>query len=384
MKMRSPLLGLIMVLIIPAQTMSRAPDGADLPVPVNTKFSLQLLSTISTATSKKGDKFSCKVLTPAEYEGAIVEGHVRNLKRSGRADKDSKIDLAFDKITLPDARVEEFSATVVEVFDVVNVGDQGRADNEGTVRSRSTTVKTSIKRAAAGALLGAVIGGVVAGGQGAAVGAAIGAGIGATTTLASKGPDLEFKDGTQFTVECNGPRKNRKSETAVVAARLNSPELPASEYRAYTNNKQFTLNVPANWPDSAGGDGVVNFAPAGGYLNYQGRPNMTHGAMVGALPARTVDLPKAFDQLVGVLIQRNPHLQRRGDINSSTIGGRDALVTTLSGVSPATERQELVLVHAAVLTKGGLFFLITVAPEEEYGRYQEAFDHVLHSVSFTN
>jgi hypothetical protein len=383
-KIRRVVFGLFLLLMV-AGAVAASPQGdQQLPVPAGTKVSLQLLSSISTATSRKGDKFSCKVLTPAEYAGAIVEGHIRELKRSGKADKDSKIDLAFDRITLPDARAEDFSGTVVEVFDVANVGDQGRADNEGTVRSKSTTVKTSIKRAATGALVGALIGGVVAGGHGAALGAAIGAGVGATTTLASKGPDLEFKDGTQFTVECNGPKRNRKSETAVVAASLNSPEFPASEYRAYTNNKQFTLNTPANWRDSAGADGMVSFAPAGGYLNYQGRPNMTHGAMVGALAAGAVDLPKAFDQLVGVLIQGNPHLQRRGDINSSTIGGRDSLVATLSGVSPATQRQELVLVHAAVLTNGGLFVLITVAPEEEYGRYQEAFDHVLHSVSFPN
>jgi len=184
---------------------------SDLLIPPNTKMSLQLLSPISTATTKKGDKFNCKILAPVEFAGAIIEGHVRSVKRSGKADKDSKIDLGFDRITLTDGRTANFSATVLEVFDVVSAKDQGRADNEGTIRSKSTAVKTSIKRAAVGALFGALIGGAVAGGQGAAVGAAIGASVGITTTLAMKGPDLEFKTGTEFTVETDGPSRSQRA-----------------------------------------------------------------------------------------------------------------------------------------------------------------------------
>src|ERR1700704_1870190 len=59
-------------------------DGPELPIPPNLKMSVGLLSPLSTATNKKGDKFSCKILTPAEYAGSIVEGHIRNLKGSGK------------------------------------------------------------------------------------------------------------------------------------------------------------------------------------------------------------------------------------------------------------------------------------------------------------
>src|SRR5215217_117401 len=216
--MKSPrhslqILQLLVLLLVFSGVAHAANDGEQV-IPPKTKLSLQLLSPISTATSKKGDKFSCKVLTPAEYAGAVVEGHVRSAKGSGRADKESKLDLAFDRLTMMDGSTATFSATVIEVFDVANSGDQGRADNEGTVRSKSKTVKTSIKRAAAGALIGALVGGAIAGGQGAAVGAAIGASVGVTTTLASKGADLEFNTGTEFTVETNGPTKRLTSGSA--------------------------------------------------------------------------------------------------------------------------------------------------------------------------
>src|ERR1051325_7429766 len=210
---------------------ARAFDGSELLIPAGTRLSLQLLSPISTATSKKGDTFSCKVLTPAEYGGSIVEGHVRSVKRSGKADKDSKIDLGFDRVTMPDGSTATFSGTVIEVFDVVNADDQGRADNEGVVRNQSRTVKTSIKRAAAGALIGALVGGAIAGGQGAAVGAAIGASVGVTTTLASKGADLEFNTGTEFTVETNGPAKRISSGSP--SART-TPAAPSASFQVFS------------------------------------------------------------------------------------------------------------------------------------------------------
>src|SRR5690348_10403253 len=90
---------LLVVFLLLSSGVVQAMDDAALVIPAKTKMSLQLLSPISTATSQKGDKFSCKVLTPAEYAGVIVEGHVRSVKRSGKADKESKIDLAFDRIT---------------------------------------------------------------------------------------------------------------------------------------------------------------------------------------------------------------------------------------------------------------------------------------------
>src|ERR1043165_7079412 len=197
----------LIVFVLAAFTVVDGFNQSEVLIPANTKVSLQLLSPISTGASTKGDKFSCKVLTPMEFAGAVVEGHVRSVKRSGKADKESKLDLAFDTVTLTDGRTGNFSGTVVEVFDVVNVKVQGLADNEGTIRSKSTTVKTSIKRAAVGALIGALVGGAVAGGQGAAVGAAIGASVGVTTTLAMKGADLEFKTGTEFTVVIDGPSR---------------------------------------------------------------------------------------------------------------------------------------------------------------------------------
>jgi hypothetical protein len=178
-------------------------------VPKDATFALELLSPISTKTNKKGDKFECKVLSPVQYAGAVVSGHLRKVKNAGKGKGKSEIDMAFDTITLSDGRVAGFNAQVKEVNDVSNAANAGLADSEGTVVGKSR-IKISVKRAVVGTLIGAAIGGAVAGPKGAVVGGLMGAGVAMTSTLATEGPNLEFMAGTQFTVTTNSPSHAKK------------------------------------------------------------------------------------------------------------------------------------------------------------------------------
>ena len=187
-------------------------EADEVVVPKDATFALELLSPISTLHNKKDDKFECKVLSPVQYAGAVVSGHLRKVKNAGKANGKSEIDMAFDRITLTDGRVAGFNAQVREINDVANAADAGVADTEGTVKGKSR-VKIGVKRAVVGALLGAAIGGAIAGGSGAVTGAAIGAGVAVTSTLAAEGPNLEFKSGTQFTVITNSPSRRKSNST---------------------------------------------------------------------------------------------------------------------------------------------------------------------------
>jgi hypothetical protein len=202
---------MFLILALPAQAFGKD-DSDEVLVPKDTTFALELLSPISTKTNKKGDKFECKVLSPVQYAGAIVSGHLRKVKNSGKANGKSEIDMAFDTITLADGRVASFNAQVKEVNDVANASNAGVADPEGTVKGKSR-VKVSVKRAVAGAIIGGIIGGTIAGPKGAVVGATIGASAAVTSTLATEGPDLEFKAGTQFTVTTNSPSQRKSKST---------------------------------------------------------------------------------------------------------------------------------------------------------------------------
>lgn len=198
-----------LILSLCVQTLGQS-ASSEVLVPKDTTFALELLSPIDTNSNQKGDKFACKVLSPVEYAGAIVSGHLRKVKSSGKANKKSEIDLAFDTITFADGRVAGFNAQVKEVNDVKGAGDEGVADSEGVVKGKSR-VRVGVKRAVTGALIGGGIGALIGGPKGAATGAVIGAGVGITTTLATEGPNLEFKAGTQFTVIVNSPSRLKKT-----------------------------------------------------------------------------------------------------------------------------------------------------------------------------
>jgi len=370
----------LVVFVLASLTVANGFNQTDVLIPANTKVSLQLLSPISTATSKKGDKFSCKVLTPMEFAGAVVEGHVRSVKRSGKADKESKLDLAFDRITMTEGRTGNFSGTVVEVFDVVNVKDQGVADNEGTIRSKSTTVKTSIKRAAVGALIGALVGGAVAGGQGAAVGAAIGASVGVTTTLAMKGSDLEFKTGTEFTVVIDGPSRATAAKSPALSPLPANVATPSAQSRLYVS--QFCrVSIPENWSELA--SNPVTLGPAGAYHLNNGRPEITHGLMTGVAQPATGSLREISDRFVEQLIKSNPAMRRDGNSTFVMMNGVEALVAVLTG--KGTEgKPEIVTVYTAILPGKRFFYMIAVAPEAEIGIYREAFDRIVASIQFIN
>lgn len=360
--------------------------GQDLPIAPNTKLSVELLSPISTATNKKGDKFNCKILTPAEYAGAIVEGRIRKLKHSGKANKDSHIDLAFDRVTLADGRNADFTATVVEVFDVVNAANDGRADNEGTVRSKSTTVKTSVKRAAVGALIGGLIGGAVAGGKGAVIGAAIGAGLGATTTLATKGPDLAFTQGTQFTIVCNGPTRKRVSQGPVAATNdapiLAPPDPPSLSYRVFTADL-FSVSIPDNWRDHST-EALAIFGPERGYTALQGRPELTHGVMIGSIRMPSATLDAASAEFVEAVIKSNPHLAPQGPAERTTLADREAVRILLTGTPKGSTREECVIVYNLSLRDDRLLYVNLVAPVSESAAYRDCFETILKSIKLSD
>ena len=66
----------------------------------------------------------------------------------------------------------------------------------------------------------------------------------------------------------------------------------------------------------------------------------------------------------------------------ATIGGRSGLRTVLSNVSDATGKNERIELFTTLLQDGTLFYLIGVAPEDEFNVYEPVFRKVAGSVQF--
>jgi hypothetical protein len=158
---------------------------------------------LSSATAREGDRFTATVRQPSQFEGAIIEGHVSSVQRSGRVTGRSQMTLNFDTIRLRDSRSYRFAGLLESVRNAQ--GDVVQIDNEGTVRDDNQTNKT-VQRAAIGTAVGAIIGAIAGGGKGAAIGAIVGAGGGAGSVYVQGRDDLELTRGTELTIRATGPR----------------------------------------------------------------------------------------------------------------------------------------------------------------------------------
>ena len=171
----------------------RAP--ATVLVPAGTNLKVRLNDTLSSKSSRVGDKFTVTVLDPVKYNEATVHGHVASVIKSGKIKGRTTMNLAFNSIELSDGRKGVLHGYVSRVY-----GEgSAKADEEGGVQSGSRS-KQSIKRGGIGAAAGAIIGGIAGGGKGAAIGLIIGGAGGAGSLAVQGSKELKLENGTELLV----------------------------------------------------------------------------------------------------------------------------------------------------------------------------------------
>jgi hypothetical protein len=163
-----------------------------------------LNSDLNTRNTREGDRFTMTVREPSQYSGATIEGHVSQVKNSGRVTGRSEMTFNFDRIRMRDGRNYNFSGFVENVR-TAN-GESVRVDNEGTVQDSNRT-DTTVQRTAIGTAVGAIIGAIAGGGKGAAIGAVLGAGGGAGSVYVQGSDDLDLRSGTEVTIRTSSPQQ---------------------------------------------------------------------------------------------------------------------------------------------------------------------------------
>ena len=171
-------------------------------IPDNTTMRIELLHSLSTDASLRGDRFEARVLEPQQYEGATIEGRVASVRRPGKVRGTAELQLAFDQIRFTNNQAAPFSAQVMQVIshDEDAVGD---VDREGGVRGKDST-RDDVKKVGSGAAIGAVIGAITGGGKGAAIGAVIGGAVGTGGAIASRGKDVRLERGQRLMIRTSG------------------------------------------------------------------------------------------------------------------------------------------------------------------------------------
>jgi hypothetical protein len=165
---------------------------------VGTNLRVRLEKDLSSKESRVGDRFTAVVLDPNEYEGARVLGHISSIRKSGRVEGRTSMNLTFDSIELPNGSRGTMRAELVRVYDP-NSESSKRVDEEGSVES-SSRGKQTLKRSGIGAAAGAVLGAIVGGGKGAAIGLIVGGAAGAGSIAIEGSKELELPAGTELLI----------------------------------------------------------------------------------------------------------------------------------------------------------------------------------------
>lgn len=174
-------------------------SGAPVMIPRDMMFTVELLNPISTDISQRGDPFQARVVEPGQYAGSIVEGRISSIKRAGKAKGRAELQLSFERIRLPDNRIGNFRAELVEVVQMGSSDGVGQVDPEGGVKGRSST-KDDVTKIGAATGIGAIIGAIAGGGTGAAIGAVIGGAVGTGGVLTQRGKDIRLNQGQQLRI----------------------------------------------------------------------------------------------------------------------------------------------------------------------------------------
>jgi hypothetical protein len=166
-----------------------------------TQIVATLRNPIDTNVSQVNDRVTWDVTSPERYRGAVIEGRISAVDRSGRLSGRANLSFDFDAIRM-NGQTYRFAG----IIDGVSSADGNRVsvNNEGTVRDRNQTTRTAT-RAGIGAALGALIGAIAGGGQGATIGAAVGAGAGAGSVLIQGRDNIRLSEGTTFTITATSP-----------------------------------------------------------------------------------------------------------------------------------------------------------------------------------
>jgi hypothetical protein len=184
-------------------------DNYALAIPDGTQFVAVLNNDLSTRESREGDRFSMTVRTPAQYEGAVIEGNVSRVDRAGPFSGRAQLTLDFWQIRLRNGRTAGLAGYIEGVRPAGGGDEDVRVDTEGvtTVEERGGRTNRTAQRTAIGAAVGAIIGAIAGGGKGAAIGAAVGAGVGAGSVYIQGRDDLELRSGTELSIRASGGRR---------------------------------------------------------------------------------------------------------------------------------------------------------------------------------
>jgi beta-barrel assembly-enhancing protease len=159
------------------------------------------------------------------------------------------------------------------------------------------------------------------------------------------------------------------------------PQKPATSFKAFqAADGSFAIQVPSNWDLLSGGDSNYIFSPKGAYGKLKDSTMVTHGIFAGVVPVQQRDLQSATAEFINQQIETNADFGVARAPQPINFGGWNGYVAAVSGPSAISGVMEIDKTYTTATGDERMFYLITIAPEDEAASYDAAFQQILRSL----
>ena len=147
--------GVSLIFVCPAKVLAEQGDdtrigAAELSIPEGTPFKLRLHTTISSETSRIGDRVLTTLVDPVAVEdtdvlptGLRIGGNVAEVQPTGHRGKGGCLTIVFDSLELPNGEKVPILGSLTEVFFIGSGGD-ARVTSEGLCGSGASRKKQAL------------------------------------------------------------------------------------------------------------------------------------------------------------------------------------------------------------------------------------------------
>jgi beta-barrel assembly-enhancing protease len=148
----------------------------------------------------------------------------------------------------------------------------------------------------------------------------------------------------------------------------------------------YRLNYPTGWQVARTGLGGAMVAPMDGIQSSRNGDDLTHGVMFDlfdiSVSDRALTLEQATNRVIVFIRQRNQSLRIVPGAQTQTlVSDEPGLRTVLIGRSEASGQPEVAWVVTRLYYQS-LYYMVLVAPEDEFPLYQSVFEQMIRSVRF--
>jgi OOP family OmpA-OmpF porin len=184
------------------------------------EFQVELMNRVGTDTSRRGDLVTARILSPAGFQGSVVEGKVTEAISGPKIRGKSVLAFAFDTLR------HGGTGTPIQarMMSVVNPKEEIDVDAGGRIISRAGGSPPPPSRGTSG--LGRALGGL-GGGSGARIGGAVDSTASAGARTSAAAPELRFEPGWKFVLKASA-RSGPALASLVSAPATESASAPAS------------------------------------------------------------------------------------------------------------------------------------------------------------